>query len=83
MESSPISVPLDQVWRLCVCVVFIFVIELANEIAEYLRRFILTLYDEHISPNGLVSTAPSRIFLNLIGLFLNPIVGCRLCRHWA
>lgn len=29
----------------------------ANEVAEDLRRHILSLYDEHLSPNGLVSHA--------------------------
>ena len=58
MENSPTNVLLDQV---CVLVCLIDCIscltELANEIAEYLRRFILALYDEHIAPNGFVSTA--------------------------
>ena len=43
-------------WHLSACLLYLNVIELANEIAEYLRRFILALYDEHIAPNGFVRT---------------------------
>ena len=76
MENLPISVPLDQVWcSVCVCLYLIYIFELANEIADYLRRFILALYDDHIAPNGLVSAISKLIIadIRLLLIFLQAV----------